>query len=97
MGVLKWLLGTTLALKIVDIVTTYYLVYLYSITIESNPLIYDMIQAYGLGYACFINMFIYSILVYLLYKYQRRNLLIITIIFMSLVVFTNIAHLLMLG
>jgi uncharacterized protein DUF5658 len=97
MGALKWLLGTTLALKIADVTSTYYLVNRHGAHLESNPFMYDMIQAYGLGWTCLISMLIYSALMFILYKYERRNLLMIATAFMSLVVLINLAHVIMLG
>ena len=97
MGVLKWLFGTTIALKIADIATTYYLVSRYGAHVESNPFMYDMIGTYGLGWACAVSMLIYSMLMYVLYKYKRQNLMTVAAIFMLLVVLVNSAHMLILG
>lgn len=94
MGVLKWLFGTTIALKIADILTTYHAVIKYGAEAEFNPFMRGMIITYGLDWACFISMLIYSMLMFLLYKYRRKNLLMIAIALMSLVVMANVINML---
>lgn len=70
----KWL-GLNILAKVLDLVTTFYLVSLYGPTIESNPLTANMIYAYGPGWGLIINGSIHVMLILLLYVYKRERLL----------------------
>lgn len=94
MGAPKWLFRSAIFLKVLDVVTTYYLVYHYGARVESNPFVYDMMWAYGHMVGLTINAGIYSLLMYLLYAYKRHKLLMIAVGFMTLVVCTNILNIL---
>jgi len=89
MGVRKWLFAT-IALKIVDVVSTWYIINNHGIQAESNPIVSDMMQVYGIEPALLINTAIYSMLMLVLYRFKQSMLLVVSVGVMSSIILSNI-------
>jgi hypothetical protein len=75
--------------KLLDIVTTLYLISDHGPEVESNPFTANMMYAYGTAPGLILNGVIVSVLLYALYKHKRKKLLIISTMMMMLVVLVN--------
>lgn len=85
----KWFV-CSIAFKILDIITSLYLIERDGPEIESNPFVTNMLGAYGVISGLILNGMIISVLFYILYIYGRKKLLIIATVLMALVVMVNI-------
>lgn len=89
------LLQTNLLLKLLDIISTFYIVSQHGPKAEQNPLVYNMIWAYGLSFGLILNGVIYALLVSLLYSFKRTGLQLIVCFLMSLVVLANVTDIIL--
>ena len=95
MAALKFWFGTSLAYKVLDIITTMYLVYTRGLNAESNPFARDMLLAYGTTPGLLLNGAIVGMLLYVLYKHRRTKLLMVSTFMMMLVTAINTMTVLM--
>ena len=91
MDALKKWFGLGILAKALDVITTIYLVYRDGPDVESHPLTAGMISTYGLVPGLALNCAIVWLLLWALYRYERKRLLIVSTALMVLVVLTNAA------
>jgi len=65
--------------KMVDIISTLYLIATRDLSIEANPFVRGMLWAYGPITALVMNALIFSLLMLVLYKHNEKGLLIISL------------------
>lgn len=94
MGVLKQWFVASIGYKLLDVITTIYLIHHRGLDIESNPFAVNMVYAYGATPGLILNGAIVSMLLYALYKHKRKKLLIISTLMLMFIVMTNIATIL---
>jgi len=95
MGALKRWLFFSVGAKVLDIITTLYLVRRDGPKVESHPFTADMIYAYGTVPGLLLNGAIVSMLFWVLYKYQRKDLLVISTALMMAIVLVNLVNIVM--
>ena len=88
MSLRKWLYAN-IFVKLLDLITTFYLVHTYGVTVESQPFTADMITAYGLTLGLAINGSVHLMLIGVLYKFKRRGLLKVAAMLTALFPLTN--------
>lgn len=88
MSIGKWF-GFALIGKTLDLLTTFYLVNLHGIGVESNPLTANMLSAYGIVPGLIVNGSIYSLLVLILFFYKRKKLLMVAAVLTFLLPVVN--------
>lgn len=90
----KWflirLLIVNIIIKLMDVMSTLYVIYLYGPEIEFNPFTANMIYAYGPQLGLAVNFCIHSMLIFLLYLYGRKQLLGIAAILTALFPIVNL-------
>ena len=89
MGALKRWLCYSIVAKALDVITTLYLVHRDGPKVESHPFTADMIHAYGVFPGLLLNGAIVCMLFWVLYKFQRKDLLVASTIIMMLIVAVN--------
>jgi hypothetical protein len=77
-------------LKIVDLVTTVYLINRFGYIVEANPIMRNMFNIYGTTLTCVLSMSIYVFLVGALYHFKQRRLLKICFVLMLFVAINNL-------
>lgn len=75
--------------KILDVITTLYLVTTHGREIESNPFAHDMMYAYGVIPGLIINGVIVCMLLGVLYKYKKIGLLVIATFLLMIPILLN--------
>ena len=86
----KTLLWLNVFLKFLDVALTTYIVFMWGITAESNPLIRITMESYGL-IPTMIGITIAHIgLIWILYRRNRKDLLLLVAFLMTLLVIINI-------
>jgi hypothetical protein len=85
----KILLSTNIVLKLLDVTLTTYIVLMWGITAESNPLIRNTIENYGLIPTMIGITLAHVGLVWILYKRNRKGLLLVVAFLMTLLVIMN--------
>lgn len=88
MDVRKWFV-TSILLKIADIGSTLYLVNKLGVDVESNPAMHQMMQAYGTVPGLLVGGFIFVLLMWLLYIFKRKGLLVLSSGIMFVIVLIN--------
>jgi len=89
MGALKRWLFFSIGAKALDIITTLYLVHRDGTKVESHPFTADMIHAYGVFPGLLLNGAIVCMLFWVLFKYKRKDLLVVSTIVMMAIVAIN--------
>ncbi|MHA2280165.1 MAG: DUF5658 family protein [Promethearchaeota archaeon] len=85
----KVLLWINILLKFLDVGLTTYIVVIWGITAESNPLIRNAIENYGLILTMIAITIAHVGLIYYLYRRNRRKLLFIAATLMTILVIMN--------
>lgn len=94
MAALKQWLFYGIGYKILDIITTFYLIHNHGLDAESNPFTVNMVYAYGVIPGLVLNGVIVSMLFCVLYKHKRKKLLVISTLIMIFIVMVNVATIL---
>ena len=90
------LLSLALWLKLLDIISTYYLLLTEGLEVEKNPVIKSMLETHGFMVALNWNFFLFAILVCTLYLTGREALLKLVTVLMSVVCATNMLSIIIL-
>lgn len=89
MAALKTWLCCGIGYKVLDVLTTLYLVTTKGKVVESNPFAADMMNVYGVVPGLILNGAIACMLLFVLHKYRQKGLLIIATVLLMIPVLFN--------
>ena len=80
----------SIVLKFLDVCATAYIVGRHGVSAEANPIIRSMFSAYGVCLTLALILVIFTALMFVLYKFEQKSLLLMAVIAMLIVVINNV-------